>query len=527
MKVRTKRSVVVVLASLAAGAVQAQTLRWTSASDLLTLDPVAQDEALTGAFNGQIYQVLVGRDKQLRFVPELASEWKQIGPLQWRFKLREGVRFHDGRPFTADDVLFSVQRAKERTSQIRAYANAVGEPQKIDAHTLEFKLSQFDPVFLQHINAIFIMSKSWCEEHHATKPQDFSHQDESYASMHTNGTGPYQLVERQPGFKTVLKRNLSYWGQIEGNVQEVVYTPMANAATRVAALVSGEVDLVLDPPLSDIKRLRQTEGVKVIDGLEQRVLYIGMDQGRDQLLYSDVKGKNPFKDLRVRKALYQAIDIEAIKTKLMEGQAMPTGALAPSALMNGNDPAIEKRLPYDLEAAKKLLTEAGYPNGFEVTLDCPNNRYVNDERICVSLASMWAKANVRVRVNAMPKVSLFPKLERLDTSMYLFGWGSTGTDPEQTFTPIYRNRALQGAGEYNRGNFRNDKLDALAAASSIEVDSQKRKALIKQVFLEHNANIHHIPLHRQAIPWAARHNVRVVHRSDNWLELSWVNVDRP
>ncbi len=517
-------SSVLCLAIMAASAAQAQTLRWSSQGDPQTLDPVSQNESFTNAFNGQIYEFLVARDKTLNLVPSLATEWQRNGPLKWTFQLRRGVKFHDGRPFTADDVVFSVNRAKEKTSQISNYANALGEPKKIDDFTVEFNLPQFNPIFLEHLNTVYIMSKSWCEEHKATKPQDFTNKEETYAAHNANGTGPFMLVTRQPDVKTVLKRNPNYWGKIEGNVQDVVYTPIKSDPTRLAALISGEVDFILDPPPRDLERLRSTQGVKVIEGLENRVVFIGMDQARDELLYSDVKGKNPFKDLRVRKALYQAIDIETIKTKLMNGQAIPTGAVVPSPIGDFNDPEIERRLPYDLAAAKKLMAEAGYPDGFEVTLDCPNNRYINDERICIALASMWAQLKVKVRVNAMPKATYFPKQEKLDTSMYMLGWGGSITDPETTFTPIYRNRGDKGVGEYNRGNFKDDELDALAAASSKEADPDKRKALIKQVFLRHNAQVHHIPLHRQFIPWAARSGVSVVHRADNWMEIQWVVV---
>ncbi|MEF7613465.1 ABC transporter substrate-binding protein [Aquincola sp. MAHUQ-54] len=508
------------------GPAHAQTLRWASAGDPLTLDPYAQNESLTNAINGQVYEFLVGRDRKLEIVPLLATEWKQDGPLKWTFKLRPNVKFHDGRPFTADDVVFSLERAKQPTSQIAVYANALGTARKIDDLTVEFTLPQVEPIFLQKLNTIYIMSKGWAEENKATKTQDFANKEESFAARHANGTGPYMVVSRAPGVKTVYKRNPGYWGKIDGNVQEVVYTPIGSGATRTAALISGELDFVLDPSPPDVERLRRTSGVKVIDGPENRVIYIGMDQGRDELLYSNVKGKNPLKDLRVRKALYHAVDIETIKTKLMNGQAAPTGALVPSPLASFGDPDIEKRLPYDVELAKKLLAEAGYPNGFEVTLDTPNDRYVNDERIAVTLAAQWARIGVKVRVNAQTKSLFFNKVEKLDTSMYLFGWGGSITDAETTFTPIYRNRGQKGVGEYNRGNFKDDELDALAAASSQEADPARRKALIKQVFLRHNEQVHHIPLHRQFIPWAARSNVEVVHRADNWLEWQWVTVNR-
>jgi len=270
--------------------------------------------------------------------------------------------------------------------------------------------------------------------------------------------------------------------------------------------------------------LRVTQDIKVVDGVENRVLFIGMDQGRDELRYGSVKGRNPFKDLRVRQALYHAIDIETLRTAVMRGLSRPTGVVAPSPLGVFNDPSFEKRLPFDRTRARALIAEAGYPNGFDVTLDCPNNRYINDEKICVALAGMWAQIGVRVNVNAQPRSTFIVKLEKLDTSMYLFGWGGAITDAEATLTPVLRMRGANGIGQFNFGNYLNPKLDELAAASSIEADPVRREALIKAALSEHGAQVHHIPLHRQVIPWALRSNVDAVHRADNWLEWAWINV---
>jgi peptide/nickel transport system substrate-binding protein len=504
----------------------AQTLRWASQGDPQTMDPHSQNESMTNMMNGQVYERLVSRDKNLTIVPSLATEWTQVSPLVWRFKLRPNVKFHDGTPFTADDVVYSIQRAKEPTSQISNYANAVGTPKKIDDLTVEFQLSAVNPIFLQHLDTLWIMSKSWSEKHKVTKPLDFKNKEESYASQNANGTGPYMLTSRAPGIKTTYKRNPHWWGKFEGNVQEIVYTQISNDATRLAALVSGEIDFVLDPAPRDVQRLRSTAGVKIVDGPENRIVFIGMDQYRDELLYGSLKDKNPFKDVRVRKALYQAIDIETLKTKLMNNQSFPTGGLTPSPLGSYNDPEIEKRLPYDMNAAKKLMAEAGYADGFEVTLDCPNNRYINDEEICIALAGMWAQLKVKVRVNAMPRATYFPKLEKNDTSMYMLGWGGAITDAETTLTPVLRNPGEKGVGFYNYGRSRNDKFDALAAQSSVEADSKKREELVKAALKEFKDNVHTLPLHRQVIPWAARNNITVVHRADNWLEVGWVRVDK-
>ncbi|HKX41381.1 MAG TPA: ABC transporter substrate-binding protein [Burkholderiaceae bacterium] len=507
-----------------AGSTQAQTLRWASQGDLQTLDPDSRNESLTNSLNGQVYEYLVGRDKKLNVAPQLATEWQQTSPLQWRMKLRPNVKFHDGTPFSADDVVFSIKRAQQPSSDIKVYATAMGEPKKIDDLTVEFNLKEVNPIFLEHANSVFIMSKAWCEKNNVVKTQDFNAGEQSYAALNANGTGPFMVVSRQPDVKTVYKRNPNWWGKFDGNVQDVIYTPIKNNATRVAALISGELDFVLDPPPPDTPRLRSTGGIKVVDGPENRVIFIGMDQGRDELLYSGVKGKNPFKDQRVRQALYQAVDEDLIKNKLMRGLAAPTGATMVSPKGTFNDPELEKRRPYDVAAAKKLLVAAGYPDGFEVTLDCPNDRYINDEDICKTLASMWAKIGMKIKVNTMPRSVYFAKLGNLDTSMYMLGWGGSVTDAETTLTPIYRTRAPGGIGQFNYGQVNNPKLDELAAASSKEPDPKKRETLIKAAIKEHNDMVHHIPLHRQFIPWAMRSNVEVVHRADNWLEWAWVSI---
>ena len=513
-----------------AGGAAAQTLRWASQGDALTMDPQSQNEGLNNTLNGQVYERLTRRNRQLDIVPALATSWSQTGPLAWRFRLRAGVTFHDGTPFTADDVVFSVNRAKSPVSTFSVYANALGTPVAVDPLTVEFRLDRVNPIFLQHLDSIPVMSRAWSEKHRVTRPLDFKNKEESHASFHANGTGPYVLVSRQPGIRTTYRRNPQWWGwalpEARGNVQEIVYTPIANDATRLAALVSGEIDFVLDPAPRDVPRLRGVAGVRVIEGPENRVIFIGMDQHRDELLHGSVKDRNPFKDVRVRRALYHAVDIETLRAKLMNGQSVPTGGYTPSPLGAFNDPVLESRLPFDLAAARRLMAEAGYADGFEVTLDCPNNRYVNDEEICIALAAMWSQLKVRVRVNGMPRSTYFPKLEKWDTSMYMLGWGGAVTDAETTLTPVMRNPGAKGEGLYNYGRSRNDAFDRLAAQASVEADPARRESLIRQALAEWRQQVHTIPLHRQVIPWAARAGVEVVHRADNWLEVPWITINR-
>lgn len=526
----SRRTLIVTTLAVALGfsalTADAVTLRWAGRGDMQTTDPHSQNEGLTNNINALIYEFLIQRDKNLGLIPALAESWTQINPTTWRFKLRSGVKFHDGTPFTADDVVFSYERAKADSSQLRAYANFAGVPKRIDDLTVEFVTDGPNPIMLEHVATINILSKAWCEKNKCMKPQNFAAKEEMITAREANGTGPYSLVSRQPDIKTVLKKNPAWWGikagLFEGNIDDVLYTPIGSDATRVAALISGEVDLINDPPPQDVPRLQQTPNIKVLEGTENRIVFIGMDQARDELLYSNVKGKNPFKDVRVRQALYHAIDIEAINRTTMRGLSKPTGAILPSPVTS--TPEIEKRLPFDRDKAKKLLADAGYPNGFEVTLDCPNNRYVNDERICQALAAMWAQIGVATKVNAMPRALYFPKLEKTDTSLYMLGWGGASTDGIFTLQPVLSTWNGKGDGDFNYGRYTNAKVDELTAKIKVDVNVPQRLQMIREALLAQNAAVNLIPLHRQVIPWASRGNVTVPHRADNFVTPYWATL---
>jgi len=454
--------------------------------------------------------------------------WQQVNDTTWRFNLRKGVKFHDGSPFTADDVVFSYERAQHPNSQLRQYSLPVGKPRRIDDHTVEFVQDRPNPITLEHATAIYIMSKAWATKHRVERPLDFKGKEETYASRNANGTGAWMLVSREPGVKTVLRRNPDWWGAKEGrapgNVDEVVYTQVSADATRTAALLSGQIDFVLDPPPQDLARLEASKDVKVVRGQENRVVFFGFDQQRDELLYSNVKGRNPFKDQRVRQAVYQAIDVEAIRSRTMRGSALPTGGMTPSTLPSS--PEIEQRLPYDQAKARQLLAAAGYPNGFEVTLDCPNNRYVNDEEICIAVAAMLTRVGIQTKVTTLPRATYFPKLEKHDTSFFMLGWGGAVTDAQTTLSPVLRSfDEKTGNGSFNYGRYVNPRLDALIDAAAVEMNPEKRRQLVWDALKEHNAQFHHVPLHRQMIPWAMRSGVTVVHRADNVLNMESVRVD--
>jgi peptide/nickel transport system substrate-binding protein len=515
-------------AALLAAPVAAKTLRWASQGDPQTADPYSQNEGLTNMFSQSVHDTLVMRDNALRLVPGLAVSWQQVNASTWRFNLRKGVKFHDGSPFTADDVVFSYERAQHPNSQLRQYAVPVGKPRRIDDHTVEFVQDKPNPVTLEHATTIYIMSKAWAVKNNVERPLDFKGKEETYASRNANGTGAWMLVSREPGVKTVLKRNPDWWGAKEGrapgNITEVVYTQVSADATRTAALLSGQIDFVLDPPPQDLARLEANKETQVVRGQENRVVFFGFDQQRDELLYSNVKGKNPFKDVRVRQAVYQAIDIEAIRARTMRGSALPTGGMTPSTLPSS--PEIEQRLPHDPTRSKQLLSEAGFPKGFEVTLDCPNNRYVNDEEICIAVAAMLTRVGILTKVTTQPRATYVPKLEKHDTSFFMLGWGGAITDAQTTLSPVLRSPDEKtGNGSFNYGRYVNPKLDALIDAAAVEMNPEKRRQLVWDALKEHNAQVHHVPLHRQMIPWAMRSNVTVAHRADNVLNMESVRMD--
>ncbi len=369
------------------------------------------------------------------------------------------------------------------------------------------------------------MSKAWSTKHNVLKPLDYKNKEETFASRNANGTGPYILRTREADVKTVAVLNSNWWGKRGGNVTEVVYQPIKSDGTRLAALISGEIDFVLDPPPQDVPRLKSDAKIRVVEGNENRTVFLGMDQYRDELLYANVKGRNPFKDKRVREAFQLAIDVNAIKAQVMRGLSVPAAAMfAPQ--VDGYDKSLDQPGKPDRAKAKKLLAEAGYPNGFEVTLDCPNNRYVADEKICVAIAGMLAQLDVKVKVNAMPRANYFPKIQNLDTSFYMLGWGVPTFDAQYAVQSLLRTRVEKSAdGDYNLGRYSNPAVDAAVDKLKTEVDPAKRAELAREITKLHKADVGHLPLHHQVIPWAMRANVSVVHRADNRLTVNWVRIN--
>ncbi|MFQ1065052.1 ABC transporter substrate-binding protein [Bordetella trematum] len=521
---RTLLALAIAAAVAMPGLSQAKTFRWAAQGDILTMDPHSQNEGMTIAANSYVYEPLVAYDADFKVVPALATEWTQVSPTLYRFKLREGVKFHDGSNFTADDAVFSIHRAMAPTSNYKAYTTGIKEARKLDDHTIEIETSAPNPVLLRQLPNVFIMNKAWAEKHKVEQPQDFVNKEETFATRNTNGTGPYKLKTREVDVRTVFEENPDWWNKKDkiGNVTEIVFTPIKQNATRTAALLSGEIDFVLDPAAQDLERLRQQ--AKVVEGNEYRTIYLGFDQKNPELRYSNIKGKNPFQDVRVREALYRAIDVDAIKRAVMRGLSAPTGTMiAPQ--VHGWTEDLHKRVPYDPAKARELLKDAGYDGTLNFTLDCPNNRYINDEAICQAVVGMWAKVGVKASLNTMPRATYFPKVQSHDTSAFLFGWGVPTFDAMYTLQNLIHSKGEGADGMYNLGNYSNKDLDAIIDRIKTETDAAKRDADIHKVLEVHAKEFGHIPLHDQVIPWAMRKNVDVVHRADNRLVADWVKVN--
>ena len=497
--------------ALFASASQAAPFRWASVNDHSSADPHAQNQIVNNAINGQVYEALVKRGRNLEVIPGLAESWSQASPTVWRFNLRRAAKWHDGSSFTADDVVFSIKRAQGDTSTFRVYGRAVGEPRKVDANTVEFTTPVPNPVMLETVALLAIMSKPWCEKHGAAHPQDFSKGEDTYASRNAMGTGPYMFVSREPDVRSVFKRNAAWWGTFEGNVDEIVYTVIKSDATRMAALAAGDLDFVLDPPNQDIERLSRDPRIRIYRAPENLVFFLAMNQSREG---------SPFKDLRVRRALYQAIDTDAINRVVMRGLAVPAGVVLPNPEAAGVPPEMNSRLPYDVAAAKRLLAEAGFPNGFATELDCQNVR----EFVCTAIAGMLARVNVTVKVNSLQNARFFAKGQAREGSFFLLGWGGPNVDAMFTLQPLLHGRNARGDGDFNWGDYRDEKMDDLIDQAKVEMDRAKRQALINEAFRIERENIHHIPLHRRMAPWASRANVEVAYRPDSWLEVRWVTV---
>ena len=508
---------------IGAGSADAKTFRYAYRIDPASLDPHALAETFTLSWLGQIYEPLIGRGKNLELEPALAVKWEQPNPTTWRLYLRPNVKFHSGDAFGADDVAFSIDRMKADGSDMGYTVGGVKEIKKIDNLTVDLIMDKPNPILPFQTTSSYIMSKAWAEKNGAALPASVKKKVENFATNNANGTGPFKLGSRQIGIKTVLVPNDDWWGKKEHNLTEVVFTPIQSDATRVAALLSGEVDMVYPVPQQDAARVIATGKHQVLTGFELRTIFVNMDQKRDELLESSVKGKNPFKDKRVRQAVYQAIDMQAIRDRIMGGTSHIAGIMVAPGI-NGYDAKLDTRLPHDPEASKKLLGEAGYPGGFEIGMDCPNDRYVNDEKICQAIVGMLARVGIKVNLLAQTRTKYFEKILARNTTMSILGWQPLSYDAHSTLQDVM-NTPVEKVGTYNVGSFSNPRIDQLTGLIETEIDPVKRQALITEALSIHKQEFGHIPLHQAGLAWGVRKGVSIVLRNDDSLELRWVKVE--
>jgi len=507
----------------------AATLRFAFQGELKSLDPYSLNESFTLGMLGNVYEGLTKRDKDLKIIPGLAERWEIVEPTRWRFYLRKGVKFHNGEDFTADDVVFSAARVYDTGSNLKTRIEPVGtKAVKVDDHTVDFILPSPNPILHYEWDTWYILSKKWAEEHNTTASQPSAGQQMSYAALNTNGTGPFIMTSHQAGTRTTFKKNPNWWGKPEHNIDEAIFTTIGNDATRVAALLSGDVDWIDPVPLQDIARINANGTAQVQQGPELRTIFLGFDQRRPELLSSNVKGKNPFKDVRVRQAFYLAIDENAIKDRVMRGAAT-VSALMISPLLYDLSKDF-KRPAYNPDQAKKLFAEAGYPNGFEVEMDCPNDRYVNDEAICQAVAAMLARVGVKINLNAQPKTKYFAKVLQsggFETSFYLLGWTPGSFDSWNVLANMYRCRDDKGnGGSNNLGGYCNEKIEDLTNRILVEPDKTKRDQMIKEAYtITQEQDWAYIPLHQQALAWGVSKKVKLAQRADNQILLYWFHKD--
>jgi peptide/nickel transport system substrate-binding protein len=522
MKRGTIAALLLATSSLPAWAV---TMRYANQGDLKSLDPYTINETTTNAHLGHVYEGLTRRGRDLKIEPSLAERWETSEDgLRWRIFLRKGVKFHNGNDFNADDVIFSAERVRATGSNFTTRIPTSAKFQKVDDHTVDVILESPNPILNSQWDTWYIMDKEWADANNAAAPTPAAATTPGFAALNANGTGPFKIESHQAGVRTVFKKNEAWWDKPEHNLDEIVFTPIANDATRVAALLSGEVDVIEPVPIQDVQRLKNAPNSQVLTGPELRTIFLGFDQVRDELINSSVKDKNPFKDARVREAFYKAIDINLIKDRVMRGLSNPSALMiAPELFVHSKD---FTRPPVDVAGAKKLLADAGYPNGFEVGMDCPNDRYVNDEAICQAVVSMLARIGVKINLAAIPKAQYFGKAGKsggYQTSFYLLGWTPGTFDSHNVLYDIMGCRDVKGSsrGETNYGGYCNKEMDALTDKILVEPDVAKRDQLIKQAFEIAAKDWGYIPLHQQSLAWGLSNKVKLVQRADNQVLFYW------
>ena len=512
------------LATGIAAGTHAETFRWAGTTDPQTMDPHAVSSAPVLGFLNNVYEGLVRRGRDMSIEPALATSWEPIGDgAGWRFFLRQGVTFHDGSEFDADDVVFSYERASSEASDVRSWFATVSDVIKVDDFTIDVMTNVPNPIFPDSIANWMMMDADWAEANGAERPDKESG---NHATLNANGTGAFVLSGRQPGLETVLRPFGGWWGEVEHNITEATFLPIQNPATAVAALLSGDVDLINPVPIQDAERLSGQDAVKVIRGIEARVIMLGFAHEAEALKYGPNTGDpNPFRDVRVREAVASAINVPAILQTIMRGSAEPASQLV-SPAMRGFSTANDMRPAFDPDRARTLLADAGYPDGFSFGLKCPNDRYLNDEAVCQAVVGMLAHVGITAELDAMPVRNYWPELREDNFDMYMLGWSPGTFDHEHPIRFLASTpNSEKKLGSWNFGGYSNSRIDELLPMIQSEIDDTRRQAMLDEVTALYQDEHAYVTMYVQPLVWGAQSSVELTQRPDNFFILRWVTVN--
>jgi peptide/nickel transport system substrate-binding protein len=513
----TRLLLVTCAAALLALPAAAETFRWAGTTDPQTMDPHAVSSAPVLGFLNNVYEGLVRRGPDMAIEGSLATSWEPIGDGEgWRFNLREGVTFHDGAEFTAEDVLFSYQRASSEEADVRSWFATVSDVVVVDDYTVDILTTSPQPLFPDSIANWMMMDSGWAEANGSELP---ARDTENFATRNVNGTGPFRLQSRQPDLETVLVPFDGWWGEATHGITEAIFTPIQNSATAVAALLSGEVDMIEPVPVQDAERVEANDGTSVIRGIESRVIMLGFAHDHATLRNG---AENPFSDVRVRRAVAHAVNVPAILQTIMRGSAEPAAQLV-AAGTSGYSEANGERPAYDPDGARALLAEAGYPDGFAFDLSCPNDRYLNDEAVCQAIVGMLAQVGMTATLDAMPVSNYWPELREDNFDMYLLGW-SPGTFDAEHPVRFLVHTSGERLGTWNFGGYSSARIDELLPVMQSEIDPVARQAAMDEAAAIIQQDMVYVPLYVQPLLWGVRDGVSVTQRPDNFLILRWVEM---
>jgi peptide/nickel transport system substrate-binding protein len=513
-------AVVLSLGMAPAGA-GAQTLTMAVGAPVTSLDPHYHQLSPNNAVADMIFDKLVNTDGQSRLIPGLATEWRVVEPNLWEFKLRPGVRFHNGSEFTAEDVAFTLSRVPNvpnSPSSFAIYTRPIQQVEIVDSHTIRLRTAGPHPLMPMDLSNIRILDR---ETHGSATTEDFN------SGRAAAGTGPWRMVSHRNGDRIEFERNDAYWGDRPA-FQRVNYRMITNDAARTAALLAGDVEFIDQVPTSDLAKLRTDQRVALSEITGLRIIFLGLDHMRTDAspFITDNNGqpipRNPLKDVRVRRALSIAIDRQAIVDRVMEGAATAAGQFLPAGIFS-HVPGLEAPRP-DPEAAKRLLAEAGFPQGFRITLHGPNDRYINDSRIIQAVGQMWTRIGVRTAIEAQPWTTFVGRAGRQEFSAFLIGWGSNPEGSHPLRNLVATADRERGWGASNRGRYSNPELDRMIEVALGELDDAKREKLLQDAQRLAMEDVAIIPLHIQTNIWAMRRGLAHTPRAD---ELTRAQDVRP